>query len=143
MGGARSTTSVDMSNTYLAWLRKNLAHNGLGETSNLMVKANCMNWLDEAEQKYDLIMLDPPSFSNSKSMETSFDVQRDHQSLVTAAMGALHPGGTLYFSTNRRGFKLDDSLSSEFNCEDISRDTLDPDFQRNAKIHSCWCLRHS
>ncbi len=143
IGGARSTTSVDMSNTYLAWLRKNLAHNGLGETSNTMVKANCMEWLEGATQQYDLIMLDPPSFSTSKSMDHSFDIQRDHLSLVQAAMAILRPGGTLYFSTNRRGFTLDESLSTRFNCEDISRDTLGPDFQRNSRIHSCWRLKHA
>ena len=143
LGGASSTTSVDMSNTYLGWLRKNLAHNGLGETGNLMVKANCIEWLAQAEQKYDLIMLDPPSFSNSKSMDDSFDIQRDHASLIEATMAILRPGGTLYFSTNRRRFKLDDSLPQRFSCEDISRETLDPDFQRNAKIHSCWQIQHA
>jgi len=143
LGGARSTSSVDMSNTYLAWLRKNLAHNGLGETGNLMVKANCIEWLAQAEEKYDLIMLDPPSFSNSKSMETTFDIQRDHQPLIQATMAVLRPQGVLYFSTNRRGFKLDASLSTQFQCVDISRETLDPDFQRNARIHSCWCIKHT
>ncbi|MBE9539579.1 MAG: bifunctional 23S rRNA (guanine(2069)-N(7))-methyltransferase RlmK/23S rRNA (guanine(2445)-N(2))-methyltransferase RlmL [Proteobacteria bacterium] len=143
LGGARSTTSVDMSNTYLGWLRKNLAHNGLGETGNLMVKANCIEWLAQAEQKYDLIMLDPPSFSNSKSMDDSFDIQRDHLSLIEATMAILRPGGTLYFSTNRRSFKLDDSLPQLLRCEDISRETLDPDFQRNAKIHKCWRIQHA
>ncbi len=138
LGGARSTTSVDLSNTYLAWLRKNLAHNGLGETGNLMVKANCVDWLNEAQQTYDLILLDPPSFSNSKSMESSFDIQRDHLPLVRSAMAVLRPGGTLYFSNNRRGFVLDDALSSQYNCDNITRDTLPPDFQRNEKIHNCW-----
>jgi len=142
LGGARATTSVDMSNTYLGWLRKNLAHNGLGETANLMVKANCIAWVGEAEQQYDLIMLDPPSFSNSKSMDDSFDIQRDHLPLVEATMALLRPGGVLYFSTNRRGFKLDPGLSQQFQCENISRDTLDPDFQRNHRIHSCWRVTH-
>ena len=142
LGGARTTTSVDMSNTYLAWLRKNLAHNGLGETDNLMVKANCIEWLGQVESKYDLIMLDPPSFSNSKSMEDSFDIQRDHLALVQATMAVLREQGVLYFSTNRRGFKLDEQLAAQFQCVDISRDTLDPDFQRNAKIHKCWRIEH-
>jgi len=142
LGGSRSTTSVDMSNTYLAWLRKNLAHNGLGESNNLMVKENCMSWLAGAGQHYDLILLDPPSFSNSSSMENSFDVQRDHLSLVQATMAVLRPGGALYFSNNRRGFTLDEALLALYHCEDISRQTLDPDFQRNARIHCCWRIAH-
>jgi len=142
LGGAKSTTSVDLSNTYLGWLRKNLAHNGLAETGNLMIKANCLEWLNEPRQTYDLILLDPPSFSNSKSMESAFDIQRDHLPLVRSAMAVLRPGGTLYFSNNRRGFVLDDALLSQFDCDNITRETLPPDFQRNEKIHNCWQIRH-
>ena len=143
LGGAKSTTSVDLSNTYLDWLRKNLAQNNLQADSNSLVKADCQGWLEQQHQRYDLVLLDPPSFSNSKSLETSFDVQRDHLQLVRQAMGVLRPGGQLYFSNNRRGFKLDDSLREEFLCEDITSATLDPDFQRNSKIHCCWSIRHS
>ncbi len=138
LGGARSTTSVDMSNTYLEWLRKNLAHNGLGESQHQRVRANCMQWLSEHNGEYDLILLDPPSFSNSKSMDSSFDVQRDHSQLLRSAMARLREGGVLYFSNNRRGFKLDPALEEEFACEDITAKTLDPDFQRNRRIHCCW-----
>ena len=142
LGGAHSTTSVDLSNTYLDWLRKNLAHNGLDERDNTLVRANCLQWLQEAGRNYDLVLLDPPSFSNSSAMAESFDIQRDHPDLVRATMAALRPGGQLYFSNNRRGFKLDPALGLEFQCEDISRSTLDPDFERNPKIHSCWSIRH-
>lgn len=143
LGGARSTTSVDMSNTYLGWARKNLAHNGLDESSNTLIRENCLQWLATAEAHYDLILLDPPSFSNSSAMSGSFDIQRDHAELVSSAMARLRAGGQLYFSNNRRGFKLDTVLEQEFRCEDITRATLDPDFQRNTKIHSCWLIRHS
>ncbi len=142
LGGARSTTSVDMSNTYLSWARKNLAHNGLDERGNTLIRANCLEWLQRAESRYDLVLLDPPSFSNSSSMAESFDIQRDHADLVRAAMAVLRRGGQLFFSNNRRGFKLDPALGEEFQCEDIGRATLDPDFQRNPKIHCCWLLRH-
>jgi len=142
LAGARSTTSIDMSNTYLAWLRKNLAHNGLDETRNTVHKADCLPWLQQENKQYDLVLLDPPSFSNSKSMEDSFDVQRDHLELVRAAMSVLRKEGQLYFSNNRRGFKLAQELLDEFACEDITAATLDPDFQRNRKIHCCWSLRH-
>lgn len=143
LGGARSTTNVDMSNTYLGWLRKNLAHNGLGEIGNKLEKADCLRWLQGCKDRFDLILLDPPSFSNSKGMEESFDVQRDHLQLVNAAMKVLRPGGQLYFSNNRRGFQLDPALQETFDCRDITMKTLDPDFQRNRKIHSCWSIRHA
>jgi 23S rRNA (guanine2445-N2)-methyltransferase / 23S rRNA (guanine2069-N7)-methyltransferase len=142
LGGARSTTSVDLSNTYLGWARKNLAHNGLDERGNTLIRANCLEWLQRGEGRYDLVLLDPPSFSNSSAMVESFDIQRDHPGLVRAAMAVLRQGGQLFFSNNRRGFKLDPTLAEEFRCEDITRATLDPDFQRNAKIHCCWLLRH-
>ena len=140
LGGARSTTSVDLSNTYLGWLRKNLARNGLDERDNTIIRANCLQWLQQAGANYDLVLLDPPSFSNSSAMDQSFDIQRDHPGLVRAAMAVLRPGGRLYFSNNRRGFKLDPALGREFLCEDISRSTLDPDFERNPKIHCCWSI---
>ncbi len=143
LGGARSTTSVDMSNTYLSWLRKNLAHNALDETRNSLVRADCLQWLAQAQQCYDLILLDPPSFSNSSSMDGSFDVQRDHADLVRATMAVLRPEGQLFFSNNRRGFQLDNSVLEAFSCQDITRQTLDPDFQRNDKIHCCWSIRHA
>ncbi|MEM1113121.1 MAG: bifunctional 23S rRNA (guanine(2069)-N(7))-methyltransferase RlmK/23S rRNA (guanine(2445)-N(2))-methyltransferase RlmL [Pseudomonadota bacterium] len=142
LAGARTTTSVDLSNTYLDWLRKNLAHNGLPESGNRLVKANCLAWLSREDRLYDLILLDPPSFSNSRAMRDSFDVQRDQVSLVEAAMDRLRPSGLLYFSNNRRGFKIDQALLEAFNCEDISAQTLGPDFQRGQPIHQAWAIRH-
>ncbi|KZX60140.1 23S rRNA (guanine(2445)-N(2))/(guanine(2069)-N(7))-methyltransferase [Halioglobus sp. HI00S01] len=143
LGGAHSTTSVDMSKTYLGWLKRNLASNGLGDASNRVEQGDCQAWLARCQRQYDLILLDPPSFSNSKRMEGTFDVQRDQVALVEAAMRVLAPGGTLYFSNNRRGFKLDPDLEASYQCEDISGKTLDPDFQRNPKIHRCWQIQHA
>jgi 23S rRNA (guanine2445-N2)-methyltransferase / 23S rRNA (guanine2069-N7)-methyltransferase len=140
--GARSTSSVDLSNTYLKWLRKNLAINGLDETRNKALQADCLVWLRDCDAQYDLVLLDPPSFSNSRRMDDTFDVQRDHVSLVEAAMRAVRSHGVLYFSNNRRGFHLDETLSDQYDCVDISRDTLDPDFQRNPNIHRTWAIRH-
>jgi len=140
--GARSTTSVDLSNTYLKWLRKNLAVNGLDENRNHIQQADCLSWLRDCDSQYDLVLLDPPSFSNSRRMEDSFDVQRDHAPLVRAAMAAVRPDGVLYFSNNRRGFRLDDLLAEQYDCVDISHETIDPDFQRNPNIHRAWSIRH-
>ena len=142
LGGARSTTSVDLSNTYLNWLKKNLAANALPEAGNAVVRENCQTWLAREKNSYDVVLLDPPSFSNSKSMTDSFDVQRDHAGLVRQAMAVLRKEGVLYFSNNRRGFVLDEALKSEFNCEDITVQTLPPDFQRSRKIHTCWRILH-
>ncbi len=142
LGGARYTMSVDMSRTYLDWARKNFAENGLGEQKNRTEQADCMQWLASAEGEYDLIMLDPPSFSNSKRMDGVLDVQRDHVQLVDDAMRLLAQEGTLYFSNNLRTFVLDENLKARYNVENITAATLDKDFQRNAKIHQCWKISH-
>ena len=142
LGGALSTTSIDLSKTYLTWLGKNLAVNQLDERRNTVTREDCQSWLARARSRYDLILLDPPSFSNSKAMTQSFDVQRDHPQLVRLTMGVLRDEGKLYFSNNRRGFVLDASLQEEFRCEDITAKTLPPDYQRKRKIHCCWLISH-
>jgi 23S rRNA (guanine2445-N2)-methyltransferase / 23S rRNA (guanine2069-N7)-methyltransferase len=137
--GARSTTSVDLSNTYLGWARKNYAANKLAEGDvHRFVRADCQQWLGEQDREYDLILLDPPSFSNSKRMQDSFDVQRDHAQLLASSLGCLRAGGVLYFSNNLRSFKLDPGLQEICNIEDISASTIDFDFRRNPRIHHCW-----
>ncbi|MDN3639548.1 bifunctional 23S rRNA (guanine(2069)-N(7))-methyltransferase RlmK/23S rRNA (guanine(2445)-N(2))-methyltransferase RlmL [Simiduia curdlanivorans] len=142
VGGARYTVSVDMSKTYLDWARKNFAENGLGEQKNRLEQADCMTWLDTAQGEYDLIMLDPPSFSNSKRMDGVLDIQRDHSQLIEKTMKLLAADGVLYFSNNLRSFKLDDMLYEHYLVQNITQETLDKDFQRNQKIHHCWSIRH-
>jgi len=133
---------VDMSNTYLNWARKNFALNGLSESKNRLEQADCLKWLEENDQQFDLILLDPPSFSNSKRMEDVLDVQRDHVSMINHAMRALSEGGTLIFSNNLRSFKLDAEALSAYTITDISSKTIDEDFKRNSKIHQCWTITH-
>jgi 23S rRNA (guanine2445-N2)-methyltransferase / 23S rRNA (guanine2069-N7)-methyltransferase len=146
MGGAVETTSVDMSATYLEWAKRNLALNGFATPQHRLIQADCLAWLQEAARDqsgcYDLIFIDPPTFSNSKRMDAAFDVQRDHVALIRGGMDLLTPGGTLIFSTNFRKFKLDRELLSDLRIEEISRATLPPDFERNPRIHYCWILRH-
>lgn len=142
LGGAASTTSVDLSHTYLGWLQKNLALNGLSESLHTIERGDCSQWLQTTRKEFDLILLDPPSFSNSRAMDDSFDVQRDHAQMVRKTMGVLRPGGLMYFSNNRRGFRLDEAVLEEFDCVDISRETIDPDFERNPNIHRCWSVKH-
>ncbi|WP_212629738.1 bifunctional 23S rRNA (guanine(2069)-N(7))-methyltransferase RlmK/23S rRNA (guanine(2445)-N(2))-methyltransferase RlmL [Pseudomonas sp. KB-10] len=136
-GGARSTTSVDLSKTYLDWARRNLSLNGFSDKHRLE-QGDVMAWLGEDRGEYDLIFIDPPTFSNSKRMEGVFDVQRDHVELLDLAMARLARGGVLYFSNNFRKFQLDETLVARYQVEEISAQTLDPDFARNPKIHRAW-----
>jgi 23S rRNA (guanine2445-N2)-methyltransferase / 23S rRNA (guanine2069-N7)-methyltransferase len=138
VGGALSTTSVDMSQTYLEWARRNLALNGIGAHDHELVQADCLDWLDAARGRYGLIFLDPPTFSNSKRMDGTFDVQRDHVPLLHAAARLLERDGVLIFSTNFRRFKLDRAALADLQVEDITRATIPKDFERNPRIHACW-----
>jgi len=142
-GGARMTTSVDLSNTYLQWARKNMALNGFAGDQHQLVQADCIAWLEHASQqpkrnRYDLIFLDPPTFSNSKGMRAAFDVQRDHPALIVKATRLLEPGGSLIFSTNFRRFKFNAEALDGLTSEEMTRRTIPPDFARNPKIHFCW-----
>ncbi len=138
-GGARTTTSVDLSKTYLDWARRNLSLNGYSD-KNRLEQGDVMAWLEADRGEYDLIFIDPPTFSNSKRMEGVFDIQRDHVQLLDLAMTRLAPGGVLYFSNNFRKFILDEGLAARYGVEEISAKTLDPDFARNTKIHRAWRL---
>lgn len=141
LAGARSSVSVDMSKTYLQWAQRNFDLNNLGKNHQL-VQADCLQWLKQCREGFDLIFLDPPSFSNSKRMAGVLDVQRDHVSLIKRCMELLNSHGTLFFSTNLRRFKFDFTAFNQFKIEDISAATIDRDFQRNPKIHQCFLIRH-
>ena len=142
MGGAKSTTTVDMSNTYIEWAKKNMALNkNAGEHE--FIQADCLDWLkteanEEDRRQYDLIFLDPPTFSNSKRMDDAFDIQNDHVQLIKNATALLADNGVLYFSTNFRRFKMELSALSDLSIEDISASTIPEDFLRNPRIHYCW-----
>lgn len=144
-GGAQHTTSVDLSNTYLAWGRRNLRLNGLDTTRHAFVRADVFSYLEQARRernRFDLVVLDPPSFSNSKKMQQILDTQRDHPRLIEACFDLLGPGGELFFSTNRRKFKLDPVLLEFAHAEEITRQTLPEDFQRHP-VHRCWRFQKS
>lgn len=141
VGGASATTSVDLSNTYLDWLRRNLELNECSGTEHRIVRADCTEWLDRCRDQYDLIFLDPPSFSNSKRMDGNLDIQRDHAQLIRAAGRLLAPGGLLIFSTNLRRFRLDADLEADFSIEDRTAWSIPKDFERNRRIHQCWFIR--
>lgn len=141
VGGAAATTSVDLSGTYLEWAGRNLALNGASGRQHQLVQADVMSWLAADRGQYDLIFCDPPTFSNSARAQ-DFDTQADHVRLLRACCSRLSPDGLLLFSNNFRRFKLDEAEVAEFaHCTEISPRTIDPDFERNPRIHRCWELR--
>ena len=146
LGGAKSSLSLDMSNTYLDWAERNFAQNNIEQKKHRLERADCLEWLAKQslipDQKFDLIFLDPPSFSNSKRMEATLDIQRDHVRLIEQSMRLLEQDGLLIFSTNLRKFRMDTSALPHFDLLDYTEQTLDPDFQRNSRIHQCWKIRH-
>lgn len=141
VAGAAGTTSVDLSNTYLGWARKNLALNGLVDRKHRLEQADCLQWLKQDTRHYDLIFMDPPTFSNSRRMRGVLDVQEAHVELIERAMARLKPGGVLFFSNNFRRFQLAKELEQKFSVEEITASTIDRDFQRRPGIHRCWCIQ--
>jgi len=140
-GGASATTSVDMSRTYLDWARRNLALNGFEGGRHELVQADVFQWLkEEADRRYGLIFLDPPTFSTSKRMQGTLDIQRDHVALIEAAARLLEPGGILVFSCNFRRFRLDREALAGYVIDDLTRATIPRDFERDPRIHQCFRL---
>ena len=143
-GGAHASTSVDLSRTYLQWARRNLDLNGMAREPHELIQADCRQWLDAAvaaRERYDLVFLDPPTFSNSKRMDGVLDVSRDHSALIELCTQLLNREGLLVFSTNAQRFKLDESISERHDVTDISRATIALDFERNPRIHRCFEIR--
>ncbi len=143
-GGARSSASVDLSNTYLDWAHENLLLNGFGDTRHELYRADCLQWLEDEEARgprFDLIFVDPPTFSNSKRMEGVLDVQRDHVGMIRRSLKLLRPSGRLVFSTNYTRFKLDEPALADLDIEDITAQTIPKDFERHARIHRCFTVR--
>jgi 23S rRNA (guanine2445-N2)-methyltransferase / 23S rRNA (guanine2069-N7)-methyltransferase len=143
-GGATHSVSVDLSRTYLEWAQRNLALNGLAGRAHSLIQADCRPWLAQAAEspaRYDLVFLDPPTFSNSKRMEGVLDVARDHATLIEGCARLLAPDGLIVFSTNAQRFTLDSHLEQRFEVRDVSLATLPKDFERNPRIHRCYELR--
>ncbi len=144
-GGASETLTIDMSNTYLEWAHKNMELNGFTGAQHQLIKRDCLEWVRQeinSSKRYDLIFLDPPSFSNSKSMDETFDVLRDHVTLLKEVSKLLTTDGTLIFSNNNRRFKMDSDALPELEIKNISEQSIPEDFKRNQKIHNCWLITH-
>lgn len=141
-GGATRSLSVDLSRTYLDWARRNLALNGLGDGQHGLLQADCVAWLARDDgQRFDLVFLDPPTFSNSKRMQDEFDVQRDHVALVRGALTRLASGGLLVFSSNLQRFRLDREALADLEVEDWTKATIPRDYERNPRIHQVFAIR--
>jgi 23S rRNA (guanine2445-N2)-methyltransferase / 23S rRNA (guanine2069-N7)-methyltransferase len=148
LGGASLVINIDMSTTYLNWSRENHLVNQLTDDSQYQyLRADVLELLEKPEtygidRCFDLIFLDPPSFSNSSKMQQTLDLQRDHEHLIEQSMYLLESDGLLLFSTNKKGFKLSESLLHRYNIKNISQDTIPEDFKRRPGIHRCWEIRH-
>ena len=141
--GAKSTTNVDMSNTYLSWAKRNFKLNNIDLSDHVFERADCLKWLDEAVEdglSFDLIFLDPPTFSNSKKMEGHFDVQSDHPKLIENCLKLLSPKGELFFSNNFKKFEMNVQNNDAISIREITSKTTSPDFARNP-LHRCWVIK--
>jgi 23S rRNA G2069 N7-methylase RlmK/C1962 C5-methylase RlmI len=140
-GGAAASTSVDLSSTYLDWARRNWASNDMSEDQHTLVRSDVRRFLDDtvgARQRFDLAVVDPPTFSNSKRMDYTWDIQRDHGALLAEVAQVMAPGAVIWFSTNRRRFSLEPGRMPEgTTCVDMTARTIPPDF-RDAKVHRVW-----
>ncbi len=143
LAGAKRITNVDMSRTYLDWGKRNFELNKLSLGKKYeFIESDCIGWLKENHQQYDVIFLDPPTFSNSKKMQETLDVQRDHALLIDLAMRSLKENGILYFSNNYRKFTLDENLMKKYDCQNIDKLCLSRDFLRRPNIHHCWEIKY-
>lgn len=144
VGDAKSTTTVDMSKTYLQWAERNMKLNGKVGRQHQFIHSDCLKWLSGTNDTYDLIYIDPPTFSNSKRMLETFDVQRDHVKLIQDLKKLLRKKGEIVFSNNKRNFKMDLEAIKEIGicAKNITGKTIPLDFERNKQIHNCWLLTH-
>lgn len=141
-GGAVRSTTVDLSNTYQDWARRNFELNSMDLERHELVRADVFGFLDDEvkrSERYGLIVMDPPSFSNSKKMSGVLDVQRDHVQLINQCLKLLTENGELFFSSNLRSFQLEEAALETRHVKEISGQTVPEDF-RNKKIHRCWLI---
>lgn len=141
--GAVFTKSVDMSNTYSEWARENFLLNEIPLKNNSIVRADCLKFLDEeilTKQKYDLIIIDPPTISRSKKMDQMFDIQENYIFLIKKALQLLSKEGVIFFSTNSRKFSFNSDYFPLCLIVEISHKTIPFDFHK-ARIHRCWKIQ--
>lgn len=138
-GGASHVTSVDLSNTYLAWTKDNFELNHIGEDRHQLIRDDVVGFLAHTRAEYDLVVVDPPTFSNSKKTERAFDLKRDHVDLLRAVQRSTRPGGEILFSTNAGKLSLDPSVLPGAHLEEITDQTVPEDFARR-RPHRAWLI---
>jgi 23S rRNA (guanine2445-N2)-methyltransferase / 23S rRNA (guanine2069-N7)-methyltransferase len=149
LGGATEITTVDLSKTYLNWAKDNFRLNQLTINRHEFIQADCMKWLADTAaddcRQWDLIFIDPPTFSNSKRMDGVFDVQRDYLNILANAKQLLAKNGVIIFTTNKRGFKLDEAAVKELglHADNQTRASIPLDFAKQRAVHFCWYLTHA
>jgi len=138
-GGAARTTTVDWSGTYLDWAERNMSLNGFTGRQHRFVRCDALAYGRQLPElaTYDLAVVDPPTFSNSKRTDEVWDIQRGYAELLNGLLQRMKPGGVIYFSSNFRRFKLDETAINSSQIREISKQTVPPDF-RNRRIHRCW-----
>ena len=141
VGGARSSVTIDASQTYLEWAGENLAANGFSTLHHKLERADVMPWLEQCREQFDVVFCDPPTFSNNKSRD-DFVVQRDHVELIRRIMKRVEKGGVMYFSNNFKKFKLDEFVSKWYQVEDLTRWSTPPDFGQQGMPHHLFAIRH-
>jgi 23S rRNA (cytosine1962-C5)-methyltransferase len=141
-GGARSTVSVDRSENVIQWARENMLLNGIDPATNRLVQAHTFDFLKAAareKQRFDLAVVDPPSFSTTKTRNVAFDITRDHPRLLAAVIELLRPGATLFFSTNHQDFDPCLDRLKAADVKEITASTIPEDYVNKRKtIHRCW-----
>lgn len=141
VGGASKVTSVDMSSTYQNWAKKNFEQNNIPLTNHTFIVDSALEYLEKASQRFDIIVLDPPTFSNSKGMEEDFEVEKDQLFLVKHCLRLLDPNGVLYFSNNKRKFKISPEVLELANVQEITPRTIPEDY-KDTKVHMCFKITH-
>ena len=141
IGGASKVTSVDMSSTYQNWAKKNFEQNNIALTNHTFIVDSALEYLEKASQRFDIIVLDPPTFSNSKNMEEDFEVEKDQVFLIKHCLRLLDPNGVLYFSNNKRKFKIDPAVLEMANVQEITPRTIPEDY-KDTKVHVCFKITH-
>jgi 23S rRNA G2069 N7-methylase RlmK/C1962 C5-methylase RlmI len=140
LGGARTTTTVDRSETYSKWTKDNLELNSLMGPQHTLIQSDVMGYLERAARegkRFDLVFVDPPSFFRDQKKNVAFDISRDHPKLIREVLKVMAPGATVFFSTNHQRFEPKFYGLPVKNLTELTPKTIPEDF-RNQKVHRCW-----
>lgn len=145
LGNANSTTSIDISNTYIQWSIRNMSINNLSGSKHNFIQTNCLNWIKTTNKKFDLIFINPPTFSNSKKMNKSFELKRDFFHLIKDLKRILRQDGNIIFSSSTHNFKINLDVLDKIKlyAKNITKKTQSKDYINDSKIYHSWIIKHS